>query len=84
MRAVTGARDEQLPHSAGTEGAHLVALTVPVVEVADDPNPAGVRRPHGERNAGHVAGRANVRAENVPQSLVAALADQMEIDLTEE
>jgi hypothetical protein len=61
-----------------------MALTVPVVEVADDPDPAGVRGPHGERNAGHLAGRANVCAENVPKPLVAALTDQMEIDLTEE
>ena len=59
----------------------------PVVEVAGDPDPARVRRPHGERRAGDGAARgvvaAHVRAEHLPEVLVPALADQVQVDLAE-
>ena len=60
---------------------------VPVVEVADDPDALGARRPHGERGAcgvaerGHV--RADPRAERLPQLLVPALLDQVQVEFTD-
>ena len=49
--------------------------------------PCAVGRPHREAGAGDRAGRgvvgAHVRAEHVPQALVAALADQVQVDLAE-
>ena len=85
--AVADVRDEQLPHAGGAERAHRVGAAVPVVEVAGDADALGVRRPDRERRAGHRAGeavvRARVRAEDRPQLLVAALADQVQVDLAE-
>ncbi len=79
--------DEQLPHPGGADEAHRVDPPVPVVEVADDAHGLGARGPHGERDAAHAAHRAGVLvdpgAEDGPQLLVAALADEVEVDLAE-
>ncbi len=56
---------------------------VPRVEVADDGNRARVRRPHGERGAGDAVELADVRAELLVQLLVAALHDEMQVELAE-
>ena len=60
---------------------------VPVVEVADHPYTASAGRPHGERGSGHRSVQAvvhmGVGAEHLPQLLVAALADQMQVDLAQ-
>src|SRR3712207_9065671 len=53
------------------------------VEVAHDADRAGRRRPHRERRAGHALDLADVRAELRVQLLVAAFADQVEVDLAE-
>ena len=86
-RAGGHAGDEQLPHARGTQGAHRVLVGVPAVEVADDGHRAGVRGPHGEGGAHDVAqGRvvaAHVGAQHLPEPLVAALADQVDVQLTE-
>ena len=60
-----------------------MTLAVPAVEVADDTHRASVRRPHRERGAGRSVHGAHVRAEHVPQLLVTALADQMQIELAD-
>ena len=44
-------RNEDFPNAARAEHAHLVAATVPAVEVAYDRNGIGVRCPDGEVNA---------------------------------
>ena len=60
---------------------------VPGVEVADHAHRAGVGRPHREGDALDRAARglvpADVRAEHLPQPLVAALADQVLVELAE-
>ena len=56
---------------------------VPAVEVADDPHGPGVGRPHRERRAGDALVLADVGAEQLPQLVVAALADQVEVELAE-
>ena len=73
------AGDEQLPDPGPAERAHRVRPPVPEVEVADEPDPARVRRPDGERGAG--LGRP--RAERAPELLVPALADQVQVDFAE-
>ena len=79
-------RDEQLPDAGRAELAHRVLAAVPVVEVRLDPHPARDGRPDRERGAGHVAERlvvVDVRAEHLPQLLVPALVDQVQVDLAE-
>ena len=60
---------------------------VPAVEVADDVDGLGARRPDGEGDSPDVAERAgvvaHVGAEDGPQLLVAALVDQVPVDLAE-
>ena len=78
---------EQLPHARGADQPHRVDPAVPVVEVADDAHRLGPRRPHRERDPAHRAHRpvvlAQPGAEDGPQLLVAALADEVQVDLAE-
>ena len=58
-----------------------------MVEIADHADALGVRRPHRERHAlDHAVGggeAARVRAEDLPQPLVAALGEQVQVDLAQ-
>ena len=81
--AVAGSGHEDLPDPGAAEGAHRVPLAVPVVEVADDPYPAGIRGPDRERRAGHRPVLLHMRAEHLPQVLVPALADQVQVHLAD-
>ncbi len=79
---------EQLPHAGLAQLAHRVLATVPVVEGTLEAHPAGGGRPHGERGAGDgVAQRRLVPvhpgAEHLPELLVPALVDEVQVDLTE-
>ncbi len=74
---------EQLPDAGGTERPHRVCALVPDVEVADHADGAGSGRPDRERRSRGAVERARMRAERVPEPLVAALADEMEIELAE-
>lgn len=82
-RALPDAGQEQLPHPGRAERAHRRARAVPVGEVTGHPHPARVRRPYGEPGPGHPLVDHRLRAERPPQLLVAALPDQMQIQLTE-
>ena len=66
---------------------HRVRDAVPPVEVADDVDRLGPRRPDGERDALHLAERpfvaADVGAEDGPETLVAPLVEQVQVQLTE-
>jgi len=47
------------------------------VSVAEDGDPAGVRRPNGKGDTANAADRPGMRAERLPQAQVAALHQQM-------
>ena len=89
--AVPGAHlhagDEHLPHAGGAQRAHRVRAGLPVVEVAGDLHPAGAGGPHGEGDALDAAPRglvpADVRAQDLPQPLVPALADEVLVQLAD-
>ena len=85
--AVLDAGDEQFPDAAAAHRPHRMAGAVPEVEVADHADTAGVRRPDGERRAGHRAGQrvvaADMGAEHLPQLLVPAFADEVEVHVAE-
>ncbi|CAM5646574.1 hypothetical protein SAVIM40S_08196 [Streptomyces avidinii] len=74
---------EQLPHPRRAERAHRVGGGVPVREVPGDPDPLGVRRPHREAGPGHALVLHRLGAERLPQLFVAALADQVKVQLAE-
>src|SRR4029079_2672779 len=44
-RALIKIWDEEFPNTRRTESTHLVEATVPTVEIADDANSRGMRRP---------------------------------------
>ena len=81
------AGDVDLPDAGGAQRPHRVRARLPVVEVAGHLHPAGVGRPHGERDALDGAPRgvvaADVRAEHLPQLLVPALADEVLVELAD-
>ena len=63
VRARADARNEQFPHAGRDVLPHRVAAAIPHVEVADDGDALGIRRPDGEVHAGHAVDRAQVGAE---------------------
>lgn len=78
------ARQEDLPDAAFVAQAHGVAPAVPVVEVADDRDPAGVRRPDGECHAVDARHRPRVGAQLLPATQVAAFRQQLYIVFRED
>lgn len=79
------ARDEELPDAVPVEAAHRVLHAVPAVEAADDADGPGVRRPDREGDAPVRLRDAPVLpvvcAEDVPEALVAALAEEVEVEV---
>ena len=75
--------DEQLPHARRADAAHRVLAAVPAVAVADHPHAAGAGA--HTANAVPVAPWCidGVGAQAVPQPLVAALAEQVQVDVAE-
>ncbi len=74
-------RYEQLPYARAAERAHRMGAAIPVVEVADHAHAARARRPHRERGAAEVGPHPG--AEHLPQLLVPALADQVQVHLAQ-
>ena len=87
VRAVTDAGDEQLPDAGRAHRPHRVGPAVPVVEVAGQADALRAGGPHREGRALHGSGDpvvgAGVRAEHVPELLVATFADQVQVDLAQ-
>ncbi len=81
VRAVHHAGDEELPDPRVAERAHRVQQALPVVEVAGDGDRARGRRPDGERRPDDAVDLAHVRAHLRPQLLVAALAEEVLVEV---
>ena len=79
--------NEDLPHARGSQRTHRRRGAIPVVKLADNAHRARVGRPHGKGGAGGLAQlvgvSCHVRAENLPQVLVAALGDQVGVHLAQ-
>ena len=82
-RARADAGQEDLPHADAGMQPHRVQPAVPVVELADHGDAAGVRRPDGEDRAVHPVQRPRMGAEPLVQLEMRALAEQMQVDLAE-
>ena len=81
-------RARTAPRPRAAELAHRVLPAVPGVEVGLEPHRAGRGRPDREGGAADRARRpalvvVHARAEHRPQLLVAALVDQVQVDLAE-
>jgi hypothetical protein len=79
MRSVAHVGDEQLPYARSAQGAHREKTPVPRVEVADEPYASRRGCPHRERDALDALHHPAARAEDIVQSAMPPLADQMEV-----
>ena len=75
---------EQLPDPAFRALAHGMAAAVPAIEVADDADPRGARRPHAEGDAVDRVDGKRLRPQPVIELQVIALGEQVGIDLAEQ
>jgi hypothetical protein len=81
LLAVGQIRDEDFPDPARHEHAHRVDTAVPPVEVADHADAIGVRRPHGEVDAGRRADLEAMRSELVERAVMRPFAEQVQIEV---
>src|SRR5581483_3070255 len=77
-------RDGQLPHARFDAFAHRVAAAVPAVEIADDGDASGVRRPDREAYALDVAVLHLLRAEHASDLAMIAFGEQIQIHVAEQ
>src|SRR5471030_902451 len=82
--AIGYVRYEQFPNAAFAAQIHRVAPAVPIVEIADDADASGIRCPDGKRNACHAAMHHRVRAQDVGDSFMRALGEEIRIDLAQD
>jgi hypothetical protein len=75
-----GVGDARRPDTRSALAAHPVGPDAPVVPVPDNRDATGVRRPDGEGGAVLMS----VCSQHLPEAPVAALADQVEVDVTQQ
>ncbi len=76
-------RHEELPDAGAPERSHRVQAAVPAVDVADEADRGRVGRPDGEGDAGDPVHLPRVGAEPLPEALVPALADEVQVEIAE-
>ena len=76
-RPLAQAGQEQFPHSGRATQPHRMGRRVPGVVVSDHTHPGGLRGPHREVDAVDPLVRRHMRPEDLPQSTVCALAQQV-------
>src|SRR5574344_2210988 len=76
-------RNENFPHAGGAYHAHRMAAPVPAIEVADDSDVPGVRRPHGELHAFESLVFDEVRAELAVEFVMRAALDEVAVEIRE-
>lgn len=75
--------NEELPDAGRTAKAHRIDAAVPMIEIADDADAAGIRRPNGKMNAGDTIDSFHVGAEFFVGVVMAAFAHEIKIELRE-
>jgi hypothetical protein len=83
-RAGLQVREEQLPDPEAVPQPHRIHAPVPVIEVADQADPARGRRPNGEEKSFDGSDRDPVRAESPVMSFAADVAGAGELLVVED
>ncbi|MCY1352859.1 hypothetical protein D9M69_391830 [compost metagenome] len=83
-RCAQRGRHEQLPDAAGMAQPHRVARLVPAVELADHGHAPRVWRPHREAHAVDAVHALPLRAQALAQLEVAALGNQVQVQLAQQ
>jgi len=81
VRSWRNAGNEQLPDSGAVAYAHGMPAAVPGIEIADDGDPTGVRRPDGETHAIDAVDGHTLGAEAAHQFEVPPLVEQMKVEV---
>ena len=79
--AQTGQKN--LVYTRRTTAAHHVTTAIPSVEITDNRNAQGIRRPDSEMRAVHTFMSADMRAKRIPKLIVRAFAQQVLVHLTQ-
>ena len=82
--AVQRAGNKQLPDAGLFTQAHRVAAAVPVVKLADDRYPAGIRRPYGETRTDHAVHGIGMRAQRFIRTQMRAFRQQPDIKILQQ
>src|SRR5262249_54490646 len=83
QRAGTDVGHEALPDAGGAARVEVERAVLPVIEVADDADLAGVGGPDGEVRAGDAILRAGVSTEFFVEPVVFAFAEEVEVEVGE-
>jgi hypothetical protein len=81
--ALADAGHEQLPHARAATRLHGVLAAIPQIEVADHADAFRIRRPHREVHAVNALAHTQLRAELVIDAVVAAFAEQVQVEVRE-
>src|ERR1700736_1116879 len=79
MRVLAHSGKKEFPDSCAEKFAHGMDAAVPVVEIANNTHPLGIRRPNCKVNAAFAIERAQMRAEFVVDSPVLTFGKKMQI-----
>ncbi|MEZ5364828.1 MAG: hypothetical protein R2748_21445 [Bryobacterales bacterium] len=77
--ALANVGDKRLPNAGIAAATHRVRVAVPAVEIADDGDRTGVRRPNGETHAGLAVELGQMRTELFVVAVMAALAEEVQV-----
>ena len=81
--ALPDSGDEEFPNTGAAAHTHRVGAPVPLIEISDDAHALGTRRPDRELHARHAVDVGQVRAQKPIGVPVAALAEEVEIEIRE-
>ena len=82
-RAFADARHEQLPDAGRVAQPHRMAPRVPGVEIADDGDALGIRRPDRKARSAHAVDRRHIGAERFGELEVPPFVEQVQVELAE-
>jgi hypothetical protein len=77
------ARHEELEHSGAAPITHGKKPPVPMTEISHHAHPPGVGRPHRERHTVDSVDPARMRSEQVPETPVLPLSEQVQVELAD-
>ena len=83
VRSFSDTRHEDFPYTGSEKLPHRVPATIPLVEVSDDRDPLGIRRPNVEGGPGDSVDLNDVSSQLLVQFPVLSLAKEVQVERTE-
>ena len=73
--------NKNIPHAAGRMLAHHINAAVPVIEISDNGNTFGIRRPNGKTDTAHAVHFLHMRAEFFIHVKVIAFSEKVDVNI---